>query len=103
MHPMEWIGFIAGAITTFSYVPQVYRVYQLKSAWEISLTFNIAFIVGLAGWLVYGVYTGQPPLVVWNAVSLTLALAILNAKLKYRHGEHPGRARGGDGVPGSSR
>ena len=52
----EWFGLIAGAITTLGFLPQVIRVYKLKSAWEISLTFAILFIIGLGCWLAYGIF-----------------------------------------------
>jgi MtN3 and saliva related transmembrane protein len=80
---IEIVGLVAGGVTTFSYLPQVIRVYRLKSAYEISLTFTLFFTIGLGGWLTYGLLLGQLPLVLWNTLSLTLALAMLYAKLKY--------------------
>jgi MtN3 and saliva related transmembrane protein len=82
---IEIVGLVAGGVTTFSYLPQVIRVYRLKSAYEISLTFTLFFTLGLGGWLTYGILLGQLPLVLWNAFSLALALAMLYAKLKYGH------------------
>jgi MtN3 and saliva related transmembrane protein len=80
----EWFGLIAGAITTFGFLPQVIRVYKLKSAWEISLTFAILFIIGLGCWLAYGISLRLLPVILWNAISLVLALALLYAKLRFR-------------------
>jgi MtN3 and saliva related transmembrane protein len=80
----EWFGLIAGAITTLGFLPQVIRVYKLKSAWEISLTFTFSFIIGLGCWLAYGIFLRLTPVILWNSISLVLALALLYAKLRFR-------------------
>ena len=79
----EWLGFIAGVLTTSSFVPQVVRVFKLRSAHEISLFFNILFLIGIGVWLVYGIYLGLTPVVLWNSITIVLSMALLYAKLKY--------------------
>ncbi len=79
----EILGLVAGAITTGSFVPQVIRVYKLKSAREISLTFIMAFIVGDSAWLVYGILFNLFPVIFWNVLAILLALTLLFGKLKY--------------------
>ena len=79
----DWLGFIAGAIMTVAFLPQVIRVYQLRSAHELSLPFTILFIIGILLWLSYGIIFRLPPVILWNAVSLVLGVALLLAKLKY--------------------
>lgn len=80
---MEYIGIIAGALTTFGFVPQVIRVYKLKSAREISLLFNITLLVGIALWLVYGILFSLMPIIIWNLITGLLVLALLIGKIKY--------------------
>jgi len=80
---VEWLGLTAGAITTIGFLPQVIRVYKLKSAREISLTFAIIFVIGLGCWLTYGIFLRLTPVILWNAISVIFALALLYAKLKY--------------------
>ena len=79
----EWLGLIAGAITTISFLPQVIRIFKLKSAHEISLTFTILFLIGISCWLAYGFYLRLTPIILWNAISGILALTLIYAKLKY--------------------
>jgi MtN3 and saliva related transmembrane protein len=79
----EWLGLIAGAITTISFLPQVIRVFKLKSAHEISLTFTILFLIGISCWLAYGFSLRLTPLILWNSISVILALILIYAKLKY--------------------
>jgi MtN3 and saliva related transmembrane protein len=79
----EWFGLIAGAITTIGFLPQVIRVYKLKSAREISLPFAILFLIGTCCWIAYGISFRLTPVILWNSISIILALALLYAKLNY--------------------
>ncbi len=83
MLSIEWFGFIAGGITTIATLPQVIRVYKLKSAHEISLIFIIAMIIGFSCWLTYGIFLRLIPLILWNLISIILFSVFLYAKLKY--------------------
>ncbi|MBI2854161.1 MAG: SemiSWEET transporter [Chloroflexi bacterium] len=79
----EILGFVGGALTSLSLVPQAWRLFRLKSAREISLPFSSLLLAGIACWLVYGISMGLMPVIVWNAVSLVLSFTMLIAKLKY--------------------
>ena len=83
---MEWrelVGFIGGALTTVGFVPQVWRLFRLRSAVEISLPFTVFFMAGIGFWLSYGISMGLPSVVIWNAITLALGCAMLYAKLRY--------------------
>lgn len=83
---MDWkelLGFVGGALTTLGFVPQIWRLFRLRSAHEISLPFTIFFILGIALWLSYGILLHQPPIIIWNAVTFALGWAMLYAKLRY--------------------
>ena len=83
---MEWqelLGFVGGFFTTISLVPQVWRLYKLKSAREISLAFNTFFALGVIFWIAYGILLDLPAVILWNCITLVLVLGMLYAKLKY--------------------
>jgi MtN3 and saliva related transmembrane protein len=79
----ELLGLIAGAFTSLALVPQVWCLYKLKSAREISLAFTTLFLIGTACWFTYGVLLVLLPVIFWNSINLFLAAAMLFAKLKY--------------------
>ena len=83
MNNIEWLGFFGGALTTICLIPQVYRIFKLKSAHDISLSFTMLFLLGIVLWLAYGVFSGLAPIVLWNSITLVLASALLIAKLRY--------------------
>ena len=83
MIPGEALGLIAGAFTTISLIPQVIRVFKLRSAHEISPLFTSLFLVGGIIWLSYGIADGLFPVILWNAIGAVLTALLFYAKLKY--------------------
>jgi MtN3 and saliva related transmembrane protein len=79
----EFLGLIAGVFTTFSLVPQLFRVVRLKSAKEISLSFTLCMAFGNLLWLAYGILSGLLPIILWNVMSFCLAGGLVVAKLRY--------------------
>jgi len=77
------IGLVAGLLTTVSLVPQVMKIWKTRSAKDVSRKMFIAFCTGVALWLVYGILQREIPIILWNAVTLMLGLAILAMKLKF--------------------
>lgn len=78
------IGYIAASLTTLSFLPQALHTFRTRDVSGISLSMYSLFTAGVALWLVYGVLLWAWPLMVANAVTLALALAILVMKLRYR-------------------
>lgn len=79
----EYIGLVVGGIVTLGLIPQVVRVFKLKSAREISALFSILFLVGMILFLVYGILLNLRPIILWNSIGLVLVAALLFGKLKY--------------------
>lgn len=77
------VGLAAGFLTTISLVPQVQKIWKSRSAKDVSRKMFIAFCLGISLWLVYGVVKGDIPMIIWNSVSLALALSILVMKLRF--------------------
>lgn len=84
MPTQELIGYLAAGLTTLSFVPQALHTFKTRDVSGISLAMYSCFTVGVALWLVYGWLLGAWPIVLANAITLTLALAILLMKLRYR-------------------
>jgi MtN3 and saliva related transmembrane protein len=80
----DWIGTAAATLTTASFVPQVLHTLQTKDVSGISLSMYSAFTLGVALWLVYGLLLGAWPIVIANAITVSLATCILAMKLRYR-------------------
>lgn len=77
------IGVLAGILTTVAFVPQVLHVYKTRSAKDISFGMYAIFVSGVLLWLVYGWMIMALPVIIANAVTLVLAVAILVGKIKF--------------------
>jgi MtN3 and saliva related transmembrane protein len=78
-----YLGYIAGILTTVCYVPQIIRVFRLRSAKEISFLYTIFLLIGVMLWLLYGVFFQLVPIIFWNSIGLLMVGLLLVAKLKY--------------------
>ena len=83
MSGQEWIGGIAATLTTCSFIPQVWRVWQTRHTKDISLLMYTLFTLGVALWLAYGILLGSWPIIVANGVTLLLAGTVLLMKLRF--------------------
>ena len=84
MSPTDPIGYLAATLTTIAFIPQALHTWRLRSAQGISIGMYVIFTIGVALWLLYGVLLGAWPLIISNALTLTLALCILVMALRYR-------------------
>jgi MtN3 and saliva related transmembrane protein len=83
MRPFELVGYLAALLTTISFVPQVWKTWRTRDVSGISLGMYVVFAAGVFLWLVYGVLVNAWPIVVANAVTLALAIAILAMKVRW--------------------
>ena len=77
------LGFLAGALTTIAFVPQLVRSWRSRSVKDVSRGMLTIFCTGVFLWLIYGLLIHSWPVIVTNLVTLILAGAILILKLKY--------------------
>ena len=87
MYFAEHLGLIAGLLVTCSLIPQIIRVFRLRSAREISVVFTVLLLLGLVLWVVYGIMLTLAPVIIWNAIGAVLAILLLYAKMRYGHNE----------------
>ena len=64
----EILGYAAGALTAFTFLPQVIKTWQSKSAKDISLTMFLIAFVNEIMWLVYGIMLDNWVIISTNAV-----------------------------------
>lgn len=81
---IDIIGSVAATLTTISFLPQAWHTFRTKDVSGISLGMYTVFTTGVACWLVYGLLMDAWPIVISNAITVSLAAAILLMKLRYR-------------------
>ena len=77
----EWIGYIAGFVTTACYIPQLLKIIRTREVSDISLRTFVLLFCGLGLWLTYGAVTANWPVIVTNAISECFVAAIIIFKI----------------------
>lgn len=78
MNTINVIGNIAAFLTTISFLPQALKTKNTK---DLSLPMYLLFISGVFLWIIYGVYSWQPSIILGNTITFILAGVILVYKL----------------------
>lgn len=78
---IDALGYVAATLTTASFVPQAWLTFRTRDVRGISLAMYSVFTLGIALWLVYGLFIEAWPIVIANVVTFALAAAILTMKL----------------------
>ena len=82
----ELVGYLAAILTTCSFIPQAWHTFRTRDVRGVSLGMYSVFTLGVALWLLYGLMLAAWPIVIANAVTLTLAATILGMKLRFTSG-----------------
>lgn len=81
-------GLVAAFLTTLAFLPQVVQTVRSRSTAGLNLGMLAALSSGVLLWLIYGLGTGQLPVILANGVTLLLVAVLLVLKLR----DHPRRA-----------
>ena len=90
---IKLLGFAAAACTTLAYAPQFVKVWKTRSTEDISLGMFLVMVLGILLWLLYGLLSGDAPLIVANAITIVLAGGILCDEAEVRLKRAAGRRK----------
>lgn len=90
MDAWTYLGFVAGALTSTGYLPQIIKGYRTKSMRDVSLLMPAVLGTGMLLWLVYGLAREDLAIVVANTVGCALTFILVAMKLYLDvHGRRP--------------
>lgn len=78
------IGFVAGALTAISMLPQVIKTINEKKADDVSVMMLVVLLSGVSLWIYYGVARKDFPIVISNSISLSINVLMIILRFKYR-------------------
>ena len=84
MDTIALAGYLAGTLTTLSFVPQVLRTWKLKETKDFSLAMLLLFSAGMLLWTAYGLGINSLPVIAANVITFGLVLFLLGMKIRYR-------------------
>jgi len=77
---VQMLGLAAGMLTTGCLVPQLVRSWRTRSTHDLSWMYLLVLSLGIVLWLIYGVLRADVPLVLANAVTLSLVISLIVVK-----------------------
>lgn len=77
------LGLVGSLLLAASLVPQMLKVYRTKSAKDISLTFQITYLLGLSMIVAYGFGRWLWPVYIPATIELCAALVLFSMKIYY--------------------
>ncbi|MBK7433434.1 MAG: SemiSWEET transporter [Chitinophagaceae bacterium] len=83
MDAIELLGMTAGTISSITFLPQVIKTWQTKSAKDISLWMFLLVTLSVILWLVYGIFLKSVPIIYTNSAVLLMSLVMLYFKWKF--------------------
>lgn len=78
------VGSLAALFTSFSYVPQVIKMWRTRSVSDISPVMLVQFSIGVSLWLLYGVHLKDVIIIAANSVSVLTGLVATGLWARYR-------------------
>jgi len=81
---IEVLGLIAACLTTYAFLPQVYKTWKTKNVSAFSLPTFSLFFVGIVFWLVYGILKESLSMILANTITMVLSFTLLVFIFKYR-------------------
>lgn len=84
MDTIVTVGYIAGTLTTISFVPQVAKAWKMKETRDLSMAMLVLFAAGVLLWILYGVWVDSLPVIAANIITFALILVLLGLKIRYR-------------------
>jgi len=63
---IEFLGPVAGLLTTFAFLPQAVKTWRTRSADDFSVPTLLMLVVGIGLWTIYGVMRAAPSIWLWK-------------------------------------
>lgn len=84
---MNWIdfaGYTGSFLSSITFIPQVYRVWKIRSAGDLSLAMLLIVFTSTIIWIIYGVGINSWPVILCNSIICLLAALLVYFKLTFK-------------------
>jgi MtN3 and saliva related transmembrane protein len=79
--PVDALGYVAAVLTTSSFFPQALKTLRTGDTSGISLGMYLMFTSGVVVWAIFGLVTGDGPVLISNLITSLPAGLILQRKI----------------------
>lgn len=84
---MDWtevVGHLGSALSSITFMPQVYQAWKTKSVGDLSLAMMLIVFLSTIIWLIYGIGRGLLPVIICNGVICLLSLVLIYFKFSFK-------------------
>lgn len=78
------VGTLGGIVSSVTFLPQVIKIWQTKSAKDLSMGTLLFLVLNVSLWLLYGVLTKLYPIIITNSIVLSMVLCMVFFKLTFK-------------------
>jgi MtN3 and saliva related transmembrane protein len=87
MEFIEVMGLLGALLSSLTFIPQVVRTWQIKSAGDLSMGMLLMVFSSTIVWLVYGFALDLLPVIIANGIIFILSLVLIYFKIKFKKSE----------------
>jgi MtN3 and saliva related transmembrane protein len=84
MNYIDLIGYLGSFLSCITFIPQVYKTWQTKSAGDLSLSMLLIVLTSTVVWLVYAFALILWPVIICNAIMFVLCAMLIYFKFAYK-------------------
>jgi MtN3 and saliva related transmembrane protein len=84
---MDWteaLGHVGSALSSLTFMPQVYQTWKTKSVSDLNLFMILIVFISAIIWIIYGVEKSILPVVICNTIICLLSVVLLYFKFAFR-------------------
>ncbi len=80
---IEMVGHAGSLLSSITFIPQVYKVWQTKRTQDLSLSMMFIVFSSTIVWIIYGVGLMLWPVIICNSIIAILSLMLIYFKLTF--------------------
>jgi len=84
MTGVDMLGYAACAVTALTFLPQVIKTWQEKSAKNVSLLMFVIAFINEVMWIAYGVLRDDMVIIVTNVIMIIMCSIMISLKLRFK-------------------
>ena len=78
------IGYLATFFSSVSFLPQVWRIWKTRSAYDLSMVTLVLLFSNASLWCLYGVMIDAQPIWLTNTIVLAMVMIMIFFKLRFK-------------------
>jgi len=83
MDSWTYLAFVAGALTSTGYIPQIIKGYRTRKLDDVSLIMPAVLGFGMFLWLIYGLAREDSAIIAANVVGASFTTLLVLMKMRY--------------------